>query len=155
MLNDLFLARGYAVASSTLNVLDNNCSDVISAEAALMVKEHFIETYGPARYTIGWGGSGGAIQQQLIANNYPGILDGIIPASFPDATTSATVTDCRLFDTYFAAGRRRSAGRRSSARPSRASARYNSCNSGTSPSPAGRTRSRRAPAIPVARATTR
>ena len=47
VLNDLFLSQGYAVASSTLNVLDNNCSPIISAEAAMMVKEHFIETYGP------------------------------------------------------------------------------------------------------------
>ena len=102
VVSDLFLARGYAVASSSLNVLDNNCSDVISAEAALMVKEHFIETYGPVRYTIGWGGSGGAIQQHLIGNNYPGILDGIVPsASFPDATTLNTVSDCRLLFTYF------------------------------------------------------
>jgi hypothetical protein len=103
VLNDMFLSKGYAVASSSLNVLDNNCSDVISAETAVMVKEHFIETYGVPRYTIGWGGSGGAIQQQLIANNYPGILDGILPsASFVDATTLATVTDCRLLATYFA-----------------------------------------------------
>jgi hypothetical protein len=103
VLNDLLLSKGYAVASSSLNVLDNNCSDVISAETALMVKEHFIETYGIPRYTIGWGGSGGAIQQQLIANNYPGILDGILPsASFVDATTLATVTDCRVLATYFA-----------------------------------------------------
>ena len=77
VLNDLFLSRGYAVASSSLNVYDNNCSEVISAEVALMVKEHFAETYGVPRYTIGWGGSGGAIQQHLIGNNYPGILDGM------------------------------------------------------------------------------
>jgi hypothetical protein len=102
VLTDLFLSRGYAVASSSLNVLDNNCSDVISAEVALMVKEHFIEEYGPLRYTIGWGGSGGAIQQHLIGNNYPGILDGIVPGvSFPDATTLNTVPDCRLLFNYF------------------------------------------------------
>ena len=47
VLNDLFLSQGYAVASSSLNVLDNNCSPVISAEAAMMVKEHFIETLRP------------------------------------------------------------------------------------------------------------
>ena len=103
VLNDLFLSRGYAVASSSLNVYETNCSEVISAEAALMVKEHFIETYGAARYTIGWGGSGGAIQQHLIANNYPGILDGIVPAaSFQDSLTLGTVPDCRLLALYFA-----------------------------------------------------
>ncbi|GIJ46385.1 hypothetical protein Val02_32710 [Virgisporangium aliadipatigenens] len=105
VLNPLFLGRGYAVASSSLNVLDNNCSTVISAEVAMMVKEHFVETYGPAAHTIGWGGSGGAIQQYGIADNYPGILDGIIPQiSYPDATTnSPTVGDCRLLNRWFAA----------------------------------------------------
>jgi hypothetical protein len=105
VLNDLFLARGYAVASSSLNVLDNNCSPVISAEVAMMVKEHVIEEYGPVAHTIGWGGSGGAIQQYQIADNYPGILDGIVPqVSFPDpVTTSPTVGDCRLLNRYFTA----------------------------------------------------
>ncbi|HEY1485828.1 MAG TPA: DUF6351 family protein, partial [Micromonosporaceae bacterium] len=106
VINDLFLAQGYAVASSTLNVLDNNCSTIISAEAAMMVKEHFIEEYGPVAHTIGWGGSGGAIQQYDIADQYPGILDGIVPGvSFPDPfTTLGPVTDCRLLDNYFGAG---------------------------------------------------
>lgn len=104
VLNDLFLSQGYGVASSTLNVLDNNCSTIISAEAAMMVKEHFAETYGPIRHTIGWGGSGGAIQQYDIADAYPGILDGIIPGvSFPDPlTTMNPVTDCGLLNAYFA-----------------------------------------------------
>jgi hypothetical protein len=104
VLVDLFLSQGYAVASSSLNVLDNNCSAIISAEAAMMVKEHFIETYGPVQHTIGWGGSGGAIQQYQIAEMYPGILDGIIPGvSFPDPfTVLAPVTDCRLLNTFFA-----------------------------------------------------
>jgi Tannase-like family of unknown function (DUF6351) len=104
VLDDQFLSQGYAVASSTLNVLDNNCSTIISAEAAMMVKEHFIDTYGPVLFTIGWGGSGGAIQQYVIADSYPGIVDGIIPSiSFPDPlTTGGPVTDCRLLDNFFA-----------------------------------------------------
>jgi hypothetical protein len=106
VLDDLFLSQGYAVASSTLNVLDNNCGTVISAEAAMMVKEHFLETYGPARHTIGWGGSGGGIQQYDIADAYPGILDGIVPAiSYPDPlTTMGPVTDCGLLNAFFAKG---------------------------------------------------
>jgi hypothetical protein len=79
---------------------------VISAEAAMMTKEHFIDEYGPVAHTIGWGGSGGAIQQYDIADAYPGILDGIIPSvSFPDpvGATLNVVTDCRLLDNYFAA----------------------------------------------------
>jgi len=96
------IAKGYVVASATLNVLDQNCSPVISAETAMMVKEHVIETYGPVAHTIGMGGSGGAIQQYEIADNYPGILDGIIPFnSFPDPATLETVGDCRLAANYF------------------------------------------------------
>lgn len=104
VLNDLFLSQGYGVASSSLNVLDNNCGTVISAEAAMMVKEHFADTYGPIAHTIGWGGSGGAIQQYDIADAYPGILDGIIPGvSYPDpVTTMQPVTDCGLLNNYFA-----------------------------------------------------
>jgi len=100
----LFLSQGYAVASSTLNVPETNCSIVISGEAAMMVKEHFIETYGPLRYTIGWGGSGGSISQHDIADGYPGILDGLIPGvSYPDMLTPFTsAADCSALNRYFA-----------------------------------------------------
>lgn len=103
VMNDLFLRQGYAVASSSLNVAQNNANDVISAETAMMVKEYFIERFGAPRYTIGWGTSGGAMQQHMIAQNYPGILDGIIPAAAsPDTTTRiGMVTDCSLLARYF------------------------------------------------------
>ena len=92
------LANGYAVAMSSLNVFGNNCNDVLSAETAMMVKEHFIESFGVPVHTIGVGGSGGSMQQHLIAQNYPGLLDGIIPgASYPDTVTLAPpITDCSL-----------------------------------------------------------
>lgn len=104
VLNDLLLSRGYAVASSTLNVLENNCGTVLSAETAMMVKERFVEVYGPVTHTIGWGGSGGAIQQYQIADAYPGILDGIVPTvAYPDPLTVLnTVADCGLLNTFFA-----------------------------------------------------
>ena len=159
VLTDLFLSRGYAVASSSLNVYDNNCSEVISAEVALMVKEHFAETYGKPRYTIGWGGSGGAIQQHLIGNNYPGILDGIVPsASFQDSITLGTVAGlpaARAVLRQPGRHRRRLDGRRSAPRPL-ASAPSTRASSGISPSPAARTRSRRARRLcPSRRGTTR
>ncbi len=98
------LAAGYAVATSTLNTFQVACNDVLSAESMLMVKEHFIETYGVPEFTIGEGGSGGAIQQLLIAQNYPGLLDALAPAvPFPDALSiSPGVTDCGLLTTYYA-----------------------------------------------------
>ena len=71
------LQKGYAVVTSTLNTYQSVCNEVLSAEVALMTKEHFIETYGVPDFTIGEGGSGGAIQQLQIAQNYPGILDAI------------------------------------------------------------------------------
>lgn len=100
---DLMLSRGYAVASATLNVGSNSANDVISAETTMMVKERFIETFGPVAYTLGWGSSGGAMQQHHIAQNYPGLLDGIIPASAsPDSITRlGFVTDCSLLNRVF------------------------------------------------------
>jgi Tannase-like family of unknown function (DUF6351) len=102
-LSDYALASGYAVASSSLNVFDTNCADVISAETMMMVKEHFIEEFGVPRYTIGSGRSGGSMQQHLIANNYPGLLDGLIPtASFADTFTFVNhVSDCELLERAF------------------------------------------------------
>ena len=97
VLNNLWLSKGYAAAASSLNVFGNNCHDVISAETTMMVKEHFIERYGVPRYTIGWGASGGSMQQHLLTQNYPGLLDGITPGlSFPDALTFLIpISDCQ------------------------------------------------------------
>ena len=100
--NDEFLSKGYAVAVSSLNVFGNNCDDVISAETAMMVKERFIEEFGVPVHTIGTGGSGGAIQQLMMAQNYPGILDGLMPQiSFPDNAIFESVIDCSLLDRAF------------------------------------------------------
>ena len=88
------LQKGYAVVTSTLNTYQSVCNEVLSAEVALMTKEHFIEKYGVPDFTIGEGGSGGAIQQIQIAQNYPGILDAIAPAvPFPDAISTAADRD--------------------------------------------------------------
>ncbi|MEE2966141.1 MAG: DUF6351 family protein [Acidobacteriota bacterium] len=99
VLRDNMLSLGYGVASSTLNVnAQGGCNDVLSAETTMMVKERFAEVYGPPLHTIGWGGSGGAMQQLLIAGAYPGILDGILPTlTFPDAISYFIDTaECRL-----------------------------------------------------------
>ena len=100
----VMLQRGYAVASATLNTFGNNCSETLAAETMMMVKEHFIEAYGAPNFTIGWGGSGGSYQQHHIADGYPGLLDGIMPArSFPDVSfgTIPFITDARLLKHYF------------------------------------------------------
>jgi Tannase-like family of unknown function (DUF6351) len=102
-LNDMRISQGYAVAASSLNIFGNDCDDVISAETLMMVKEHFIKSFGVPVHTIGEGGSGGAMQQYLIAQNYPGLLDGIMPlASYPDVTSVAgPVSDCALLGQAF------------------------------------------------------
>lgn len=99
------LSRGFAVLSSTLNISGVNPSDVLSAETVSMVKERFIETFGAPIYTMGWGGSGGSMQQHLIASNYPGLLDGIIPAaSFSDTQSIVpSAMDCALLERVFQA----------------------------------------------------
>lgn len=99
VLNAAVLGAGYAMASSTLNVnAQGGCNDPLSAETTLMVKERFAETYGVPLHTIGNGGSGGAMQQLLIAHAYPGILDGILPTlTFPDAVSyMIDSSDCGL-----------------------------------------------------------
>lgn len=97
------LAAGYATATNTLNTLQVNCNDVVSAESAMMTKERFVERFGVPEHTLGEGGSGGAIQQLLIAQNYPGILDAIAPTlPFPDAVSiSGGVVDCSLLSRYY------------------------------------------------------
>lgn len=101
--NDLLLSRGYAVASATLNVYAQNCNDVTSAETAMMVKEHVIEQLGPVTYTIGSGGSAGTMQQLLLSNNYPGIIDGVLgEIGYPDErSTTITGHDCRGLLSYW------------------------------------------------------
>ena len=97
------LSRGYAVATATFNTFQVQCNDVLSAETMAMVKEHFIEHYGLPDRTIGEGGSGGSIQQQLIAQDYPGLLDALeISVPFPDALSIAPgVTDCGLLEHFY------------------------------------------------------
>ncbi|HTE41084.1 MAG TPA: DUF6351 family protein [Steroidobacteraceae bacterium] len=94
-LNDLYLSRGFAfmVATELVNQLHSNA--VLQGESLMMLKEYFVEHYGVPKWTVGNGGSGGAIQQQLITELYPGLLDGLQPTmSFPDS--SLHTADCGL-----------------------------------------------------------
>lgn len=97
------LAKGYAVATSTLNWYATACNEVLSAEATLMVKQHFAQAYGVPDWTAGWGPSGGSIEQMQIAENYPGLLNGIIPKkTFPDPPTEVDeFGGCGLLYHYF------------------------------------------------------
>lgn len=100
---ELALSRGWAVATNSQNIHGLNTNFVTSAEAMMMLKEHLIEQLGELRYTMGYGCSGGAVQQHLIADAYPGLLDGLLPScSFPDLyLTSTEVVDCSLLLRYY------------------------------------------------------
>jgi Tannase-like family of unknown function (DUF6351) len=95
---DSFITRGYAIVAGSLNVMGTNSDDVKSAETASKIKEYFIKQFGPPLFTIGHGASGGSMQQQMIANAYPGLIDGIMPARlFADTMTFLQpLYDCEL-----------------------------------------------------------
>lgn len=101
--SDDALNMGFAVATGTRNVFGTGQDDVISAETTAMIKEHFIKNYGLPKFTIGLGSSGGSMQLHLIAQNYPGLLDGIIPVrTYPDQVSVVSdVLDCNVLANYF------------------------------------------------------
>ncbi len=86
-LSHLYLSRGFAFMISTELVNQQHGNAVLQGETLMMLKEYFIERYGVPKWTVGNGGSGGAIQQLVITQIYPGLLDGLQPtASFPDSS---------------------------------------------------------------------
>ena len=99
ILEDLMLRQGYGVAASTLNVYGNNCQDLLAAETVMMVRERFIENFGPVAMTIGYGCSGGSEAAQPISDEYPRLLDGIVVGcSFPEVVAAMVnnITDADL-----------------------------------------------------------
>jgi uncharacterized tannase-like protein DUF6351 len=102
--DEVMLQQGYAVVSNSLNVFGNDCSELLAIETMMMTKEHFIETYGAPKWTVGFGGSGATYQQHQIGDGYPGLLDGlIVQRSFPDMEfgTVGMISDARLLANYF------------------------------------------------------
>jgi Tannase-like family of unknown function (DUF6351) len=97
------LALGYGLFINTLNHPANSCNALVAAEATMMGKERFIETFGVPFYTISTGGSGGAYTSLQVADAFPGLIDGVsIRATFPDALSIALAgLDARLLMHYF------------------------------------------------------
>jgi hypothetical protein len=102
-MDDKALSRGFMVANNGLQIHGENTNDVVSTESFMMLKEHIIEAYGPIRYTMANGCSGGSIGQHVVANAFPGLLDGIQPAcTYADNwTTGNEVYDCHLLLHYW------------------------------------------------------
>jgi hypothetical protein len=63
----------------------------------------FLDDFVTRGYAVGHGASGGSMQQHLIGNNYPGLLDAIMPArSYPDAMNFLQpLYDCELLEHVF------------------------------------------------------
>ena len=97
------LQQGYAVVHSTANQTSTSYDIELAEDTMARVKRQFAARYGEPIYTIGLGKSGGAIQQYLIGQNRPGLLDAAIAMySFPDTVTQITrVMDCELLEYYF------------------------------------------------------
>ena len=84
------LSQGFAVASHALDNAGHNCNMVTQAESLVVTKELVAERFGPLRYTIGTGCSGGSLVQLQVANAYPGVYQGVLPqCTFTDAWSSA------------------------------------------------------------------
>ena len=103
VLNDMGLRRGFMIARTTFTQSATNSDTVRAAESLVILKEHITKRYGQIRYTFSTGASGGAIMQYMIANQYPGILDGIIPMSSLQDTwyLENLITETRLLTHYF------------------------------------------------------
>jgi hypothetical protein len=101
-MNPDILGQGYAIVHSSGNNTGTHYNLNLAGETAMMTKERFIERYGVPTYTVGLGGSGGAIQQYIIAQNHPGVLDALLPVqSYPDMVTQTIhVGDCELLEHY-------------------------------------------------------
>lgn len=101
-MNPDILGQGFAIVHSSGNNTGTHYNLNLAGETAMMTKERFIERYGVPTYTVGLGGSGGAIQQYIIAQNHPGVLDALLPVqSYPDMVTQTIhVGDCELLEHY-------------------------------------------------------
>lgn len=98
-----FLNKGYAIAYSTGNETSSHYNIWLAEDTALRVKKQFTSQFGDPDYTVGMGGSGGGLQQYLLAQNHPGIIDaGLALFSYPDMVTqTGYALDCELLEYYF------------------------------------------------------
>jgi len=65
------LSEGWGLFINTLQHPSNSCNATVAGEAAVMGKEHFIETFGVPMYTLSFGSSGGAITSLGLADAFP------------------------------------------------------------------------------------
>ena len=102
MLHLAGLGLGYAVIYSSGTRTNTHYNLQLGGETAIMVKDRFVSAYAEPEYTIGVGGSGGAIQQYVYGQNHRGLLDGGVPQySYSDMVTQTIhVADCELLERW-------------------------------------------------------
>lgn len=99
-----YLEKGYAIVFSTATETGNGYNIWLQEDTALRLKNNFTARYGKPSFTIGYGGSGGAIQQYLMSQNNPGgVIDGgVAIVAYPDMLSQINYTlDCELTEYYF------------------------------------------------------
>ncbi len=97
------LKRGHLVATNSMTDSARNSNRVLMSETVMMMKEHITDTYGPIKFTLGTGCSGGSINSNMNASINPGLLDGVVTScTYPDSeTTTLEVNDCvMLIEAY-------------------------------------------------------
>jgi hypothetical protein len=99
------LGLGFIDMSTSLANSAVDCNPARQAESLQIAKEHIVDQYGPIRFTIAYGCSGGSLMIQWVANAYPGIFQGLIPeCAFPDAgSTAQQIVDYEALGNYFQA----------------------------------------------------
>jgi hypothetical protein len=100
----VYLEQGYAVVFSTGTETANGYNIWLQEDTALRLKQNFSKRYAKPIFTIGYGGSGGAIQQYLMGQNNPGaVIDGgVAIVAYPDMLSQINYTlDCELTEYYF------------------------------------------------------
>ena len=99
-----YLEKGFAIVFSTATETGNGYNIWLQEDTALRLKQNFTTRYGKPSFTIGYGGSGGAIQQYLLSQNNPnGIINGgVAIVAYPDMLSQINYTlDCELTEYYF------------------------------------------------------
>jgi hypothetical protein len=87
VLNHQTLSKGFGYLISSELINGRRGNGVLQGETLMMIKEYIVEQYGVPKWFAGSGGSGGAIQQLVITQMYPGLLDGLMPSlTFPDSS---------------------------------------------------------------------
>lgn len=101
--NPDLLKRGYVIAGSSGMGTDTSFNLPLLQQTAEMVKQQVVAEFGEPEYTLGFGGSGGSIQQFYNGRQSPDLLDAsIVSHMFPDLLSQINgVGDCELLNYYF------------------------------------------------------